>query len=588
MLLMYVAAAIGGLCRSAIVWMLLLAASTIYLFDYFSYNWVSAHLDDTIPLLIQNVRTDFQVMRSKMTAVIEAVAVFALLLIVGASAIRYGMRRFASFSQPVSAWRVAAFVGIASLLVVLDRAASPHLMTLEAYEAKNRILWQAWFNTAHHPHPRMAIYDIASPRFRQTPDEQLIAATLSHVSAADVRHPFNIFVFVVDSLRDDAITAEMAPNLFKLKQVSLPVQAGIASSNVTHISWFSIAHALNPAYWNVVADQAHSRGAIPMRLLRQSGYQLRAISCPSLEYFGFERSTFGDTQPLATSVIDQRALHDPAVDTGEGDIDDKVMSRLGREVDALQTDSRAFYLVMLDSTHHDYSWSKRYAPKYMPFTKYVSIFKTDPRDILSLRNRYNNAVNFVDTLMGEFIQKLNARGLMEHSIIVVTGDHGEEFLERGHLVHASELNRFQTRVPILIYIPKSALPPGGVAAAVRASHVDIFPTIFDALGLSGAADPLLDGRSLLRGGPPPAEFSVMASTFSPDRVMLDAGDYKLIVEFEGVRKIERTIYARRLLASKVLNANDDEVTPGNTPGVPSVEQFRTLFQPALDEILENP
>ncbi len=95
-LLTCVAAAIGGLFRSAIAWMLLLAASTIYLFDYFSYSWLSAHLDDTIPLLIQNVRTDFQVMRSKMTAVIAAAAVFALLLIAGASAIRYGRCTLAS------------------------------------------------------------------------------------------------------------------------------------------------------------------------------------------------------------------------------------------------------------------------------------------------------------------------------------------------------------------------------------------------------------------------------------------------------------------------------------------------------------
>src|SRR6266513_1488131 len=119
------------------------------------------------------------------------------------------------------------------------------------------------------------------------------------------------------------------------------------------------------------------------------------------------------------------------------------MARLGDELASMKSHSRAFYFVMLDSTHHDYSWSRRYTPSFAPFTNHVSVLKTPKADISALINRYRNAVAFVDMLMGEFLEKLQSNGLMDESIIVVTGDHGEEFLERGHLVHASELNRFQ-------------------------------------------------------------------------------------------------------------------------------------------------
>jgi membrane-anchored protein YejM (alkaline phosphatase superfamily) len=585
-LLTALAALVGGATRSATMWTLLLAASTLYLIDDFSYAWLSAHLNDTAPLLVQNLKS-FESMRSKMTLLVATVSGFLLLLAAANIIIRYGMARSVWWSKPVSPRRVAAFAGIAALLVGVDRAASPHLMALETYEAKNRVLWQMALYTPAHPHPRQTIFDIESPRFKQMPDEARVARALQALSPADVERPLNIFLFVVDSLREDAVTQDLAPNLFKLKQASLPVQSGIASSNVTHISWFSMAHASNPIYWSVVAHQAHSPGAVPMRLLKRLGYSLYGLSCSSLEYFGFERSVFGDMPPLGAKIADQRTLRDPATDRGEGDVDDKVMARLGHDVETLTADSRAFFLVMLDSTHHDYSWSRRYQPKFTPFSDYVSVFETNPRDIEPLRNRYRNSVNFVDMLFGEFLRHLEARGLMDSSVIIVTGDHGEEFLEMGHLVHSSQLNRFQTRVPMMVYVPdgvKRALLQPARASLLRASHLDIFPTVFDALGLRRGTDGLLTGQSLLSDGAPRVAFAAMASSYSPPRVLLDAGDYKLIVEFDGIGKVGRTLYARRLMASKVLNGMDEEVKP-EVGGTPGVEELRALFQPGLEEIL---
>ena len=117
------------------------------------------------------------------------------------------------------------------------------------------MLWQAGFYRPPHPHPRQPIVDIESPAFRQRPDEAAVTATLAAVRPGDVRRPLNIFLFVADSLRQDVITEDTAPHLYRLKQASLPVEDGIASSNVTHISWFSIAHAINPMFWSVAAHQ---------------------------------------------------------------------------------------------------------------------------------------------------------------------------------------------------------------------------------------------------------------------------------------------------------------------------------------------
>ena len=128
--------------------------------------------------------------------------------------------------------------------------------------------------------------------------------------------------------------------------------------------------------------------------------------------------------------------------------------------------------------------------------------------------------------------------------MLVTGDHGEEFYERGNLTHSSDLNRFQVRTPIIVVVPGAETPPRAIA-----SHSDIFPTIFDALGIGERTAALLEGASLLKPDRRGAAFCAMSSSDSPGRGLLDAGDIKLVVNFEGIRKVGRTVFARRLTAA---------------------------------------
>ena len=578
------AALLGGAANSAIVWTLLACASTIYLFDFFSYGWVAAHLSESVPLLGQYLWTHAWAMHSKLTALVGAIALLAAVFVALVMGIRRSMVRGRMHASPIR--RVAAVTAALICAWGVDRAVSPHVLGLEAYEAKNRVLWQPGFWTPPHPRPPLAIVDVV-PEFRQVAPLPEVAATLATLSPADVTDPLNVFVFVIDSLRDDAISLDVTPNLYRLKQRSLPVRAGVASSNVTHISWFSIAHATNPLYWSVAAHQEHSPGAAPLRVLKRLGYGIRAVSSPSLEYFGFERSVFGDSPSIAASMVDARTLRRSGEDLTDGDLDDRAMTRLTADLETLSPDSRAFYLVVLNASHHDYTWSERYTPRYLPFTSFVSVFKTASKDIGPLWNRYRNSLAFIDMLMGEFLQTLEARGLTDSSIVALTADHGEEFLERGNLVHSSALNRFQTHVPILIALPPRMAPR--MAPIAVASHIDIFPTVLDALGI-GRANGLFDGRSLLQGETSPVAFSAMASSYSPAEAIIDAGDYKLFLELEGSRKVGRSLFAKRLVGTKVVTGDDEPVVwersgrPGSS-GRPTLEALRERFRPALQKLV---
>jgi hypothetical protein len=104
-------------------------------------------------------------------------------------------------------------------------------------------------------------------------------------------------------------------------------------------------------------------------------------------------------------------------------------------------------------------------------------------------------VHWIDQQMKEFVAFLKEHGRYDNSIIIITGDHGEEFQEHGSWFHCSNLKRPQTAVPILIKWP------GWVRnqpAQTQASHLDIMPSLLDALGLDEKYFADLAGRSLLR------------------------------------------------------------------------------------------
>ena len=587
-LLAAVAAAVGGCAARrgagwwpALIWMLLVGSASMYLADTFSYMWLRLHVDETLPLLVENIPLFQTTMRSKMAALVGAAAAGAAFFVAGTAGVRYAMAHVRLFAMPVKASRIAVAIGVLAVLVVAERLAAPHMLSLGPYEAKIRVLWQPGIYVPRHPQAPAYVFEIEAPQFRQVPDEPSIVSTLSALDPADLTRPRNIFFFIIDSLREDVVTPDMMPHLSALQRRALPISAGVAASNVTHMSWFSLLHGINAIYWSVTAHQATSRGAIPMRVLSKTGYRLNAYSAANLEYFGFERSVFGNNPALPSRVIDLRELFDQTTDRTPADIDTKVMARIGADLDTLRPDSREFFLVTFVGPHHDYSWAARYQPRFLPYEEHVNVFVTPrPEQVPRLKNRYLNAVNYADMLIGEFLQKLEARGLMEHSIIVVTGDHGEEFYERGNLTHSSDLNRFQVRTPLIVVVPGAQMPSRAVA-----SHIDIFPTIFDALGIGDQSAALLEGASLLKPDRRGAAFSAMSSSYSPDRALLDAGDIKLVIEFEGIRKMGRTVFARRLTAASVLTRDDHIVTPGS-PGQPSIEEIRARFLPALDTLVQ--
>jgi len=70
-------------------------------------------------------------------------------------------------------------------------------------------------------------------------------------------------------------------------------------------------------------------------------------------------------------------------------------------------------------------------------------------------NQYDAGIAYIDTQLGQLVDELKSRSLLENTILVITSDHGEEFREHGVMSHANSLYRPGVRVPLLILTPQS-------------------------------------------------------------------------------------------------------------------------------------
>jgi arylsulfatase A-like enzyme len=161
--------------------------------------------------------------------------------------------------------------------------------------------------------------------------------------------------------------------------------------------------------------------------------------------------------------------------------------------------------------------------------------------------RYRLEIEHLDAQLGRLVAELEQRGLYDELLIVVTSDHGEEFLDHGGWWHGLTLYDEQIGIPLLVKWPKSRRgAPGRVREQVRS--LDITPTL---LGFVGAPIPRgMQGDDLLRGA-------------RRERVAFAEEDH------EG-----NVLAAIRTRGWKLIRANDD-----NRRGLETVELYHVVEDP---------
>jgi arylsulfatase A-like enzyme/Tfp pilus assembly protein PilF len=149
---------------------------------------------------------------------------------------------------------------------------------------------------------------------------------------------------------------------------------------------------------------------------------------------------------------------------------------------------------------------------------------------------YVGEIAYVDSQLARVVQALESGGLLDRTIIVVVGDHGESLGEHGEGAHGFFLYEGVIRVPLIVRTPYPSTRGRRVRELVRT--VDVMPTVLDLLGMpspSGAAGRSLVGPMTGAGSASSAAQEAYSESLYPlnqfgwsDLKALRAGRYKYI------------------------------------------------------------
>jgi arylsulfatase A-like enzyme len=113
--------------------------------------------------------------------------------------------------------------------------------------------------------------------------------------------------------------------------------------------------------------------------------------------------------------------------------------------------------------------------------KRVSNSENVSNEIEIVKEKYLSSINYSDELVYGLYKLLEKKGILDNTILIITADHGEEFLEHGFVEHASSLYNPIIKIPLIIRFPKRFGIKGRRKELI--SSIDLFPSLFSLIGL---------------------------------------------------------------------------------------------------------
>lgn len=121
-------------------------------------------------------------------------------------------------------------------------------------------------------------------------------------------------------------------------------------------------------------------------------------------------------------------------------------------------------------------WKLRDKMYYFPESKKIS--EGDRQKLIDL---YDAEIRYTDEAIGKLIRKFESLDLLNDLFLIITADHGEEFLEHGSFGHSANLYEEVMKIPLIIYGLKNLT---GKPIETNVNHLDIAPTIANISNIS--------------------------------------------------------------------------------------------------------
>lgn len=367
--------------------------------------------------------------------------------------------------------------------------------------------------------------------------------------------PYNIVWLVSESWRADTLNPDIMPSTAAFASQAQTFKLHYSGGNGTRVGVFTMMTGVPGSYW--AAFYEGHRSAPLIDVLQQQGYQMSLYTSAKFSYPEFDQTIF--------SNVPREQLH--WMDGG-GEGWQKDRKNVGDMLDFIdkRDSSRPFFTFMFfESPHARYYFPSESVIRrpYRDDINYATMDREELRkDMGLIKNRYLNAVHHLDSQFARVFDYLKAHDLLENTIVVAVGDHGEEFMENGYWGHNSTFSDAQTRTPLVVWIP-------GMKPAVHGkltSHLDLPATIMPLLGVKNPASDYSSGIDLM--SPEEHEYITLS-------------DWSHIGYKDNVVKITLPMNAQGVVGKKVVGSHDE---------VLAAQQAKTLFkgeQPHLVKLMQE-
>lgn len=273
----------------------------------------------------------------------------------------------------------------------------------------------------------------------------------------------NILVILLDSWNSRTLNAENMPNTYQFARQNQWFANHMSGSNGTRSGVFSLFFGIPCYYWESF-EPAHVYPVLLDRL-QQLGYDIQTYPSATWADPPFGRVIFGGIPGIRTDTPGKTSL----------ERDTRIADMFISDVATRKSKSPFFSFLFFDLPH-SFELPADKNTKFQPAWAYADYTKlTNDMDPTPFYNLYRNTVYQDDILLGRIFETLKKQGLMDNTLVIVSGDHSQEFNEnhRNYWGHNSNFSKHQIGVPMIWHVP-------GLQAhkfTHRTTHYDMVPTL---------------------------------------------------------------------------------------------------------------
>ena len=308
----------------------------------------------------------------------------------------------------------------------------------------------------------------------------------------------SILILVIESWQAETLRPDVMPNVCQFMKGATHFEKHLSGGSTTVPGLFSLLFGLHSSYYERFRSESRSHPSLLTESLHESGYRSSVFTSGNLDRFSLRSLFFSKVKDSNYhAVTDDRLLLE------------HYLTDL-KKVDA--QDKPRFDFLFFTSSHSPYRYpsdSAKFAPLPALEGGFAISNHTDPSPY---KNDYLNSLHYTDKLLKQIFDELRAQQRLDHTTIIITGDHAEEFNENklGYWGHGSNFTRWQTHTPLIFKMPGQSKSSSETRMTL---HQDVSPTIMQSiLGCKNPLNDYTNGVNLFEL--PEKRCSVLASYFA--------------------------------------------------------------------------